>query len=39
MASFLSANKIAQQNKSFAEAEFIKGCMFDAISVMCPEVH
>ena len=29
------ANKIA---KSFAEAKFIKDCMIDAVSVVCPEV-
>ena len=32
------ANKIAKQNKSFAEAEFIKDCMIDAVSIECPEV-
>ena len=37
-ASFVLANKIAKQNKSFPEAEFIKDCMIDAVSVMCPEV-
>lgn len=37
-ASFILANKIAKQNKSFAEAEFIKDCMVDAVSVVCPEV-
>ena len=37
-ASFILANKIAKQNKSFAEAIFIKDCMSDAVSVMCPEV-
>ncbi|XP_068213843.1 general transcription factor II-I repeat domain-containing protein 2-like [Palaemon carinicauda] len=37
-ASFVLANKIAKQNKSFAEAEFIKDCMVDAVSVVCPEV-
>ena len=37
-ASFVLANKIAKQNKSFAEAEFIKDCMIDAVSVVCPEV-
>ena len=36
-ASFVLANKIAKQNKSFAEAEFIKDCMIDAVSVVCPE--
>ena len=35
--SFVLANKIAKQNKSFAEAEFIKNCMIDAVSVVCPE--
>ena len=37
-ASFVLANKIAKQNKSFAEAEFIKDCMVDAVSVVFPEV-
>ncbi|XP_068250678.1 general transcription factor II-I repeat domain-containing protein 2-like [Palaemon carinicauda] len=37
-ASFVLANEIAKQNKSFAEAEFIKDCMVDAVSVVCPEV-
>ncbi|CAI9725739.1 transcription factor II-I repeat domain-containing 2-like [Octopus vulgaris] len=37
-ASFILANKIAKQNKSFAEAEFIKDCMVDAVSVVCSEV-
>ena len=37
-ASFVLANKIAKQNKSFAEAEFIKDCIVDAVSVVCPEV-
>ncbi|CAI9729984.1 Hypothetical predicted protein [Octopus vulgaris] len=37
-ASFILANKIAKQNKSFAEAEFIKDCMVDAVSVVCPGV-
>ncbi|XP_029639488.1 general transcription factor II-I repeat domain-containing protein 2-like [Octopus sinensis] len=37
-ASFILANKIAKQNKSFAEAEFVKDCMVDAVSVVCPEV-
>ncbi|CAI9717817.1 Hypothetical predicted protein [Octopus vulgaris] len=37
-ASFILANKIAKQNKSFAEAEFIKDCMVDAVSIVCPEV-
>ncbi|XP_036357567.1 general transcription factor II-I repeat domain-containing protein 2A-like [Octopus sinensis] len=37
-ASFILANKIAKQNKSCAEAEFIKDCMVDAVSVVCPEV-
>ena len=37
-ASFVLANKIAKQNKSFAEAEFIKDCMIDAVSVVYPEV-
>ena len=37
-ASFVLVNKIAKQNKSFAEAEFIKDCMIDAVSVVCPEV-
>ena len=37
-ASFVLANKIAKQNKSFAEAEFFKDCMIDAVSVVCPEV-
>ena len=36
-ASFVLANKIAKQNKSFVEAEFIKDCMIDAVSVVCPE--
>lgn len=35
---FILANKIAKQNKSFAEAEFIKDCMVDAVSFVCPEV-
>ena len=34
-ASFVLANKIAKQNKSFAEAEFIKDCVIDAVSVVC----
>ena len=33
-ASFVLANKIAKQNKSFAEAEFIKDCTVDAVSVV-----
>ena len=37
-AGFILANKIAKQKKSFAEAEFIKDCMLDAVSVVCPEV-
>ena len=37
-ASFVLANKIAKLNKSFAEAEFIKDCIIDAVSVVCPEV-
>ena len=37
-ASFVLANKIAKQNKSFAEAKFSKDCMIDAVSVVCPEV-
>ena len=36
--SFVLANKIAKQNKSIAEAEFIKDCTVDAVSVVCPEV-
>ncbi len=32
------ANKIAKQNTSFAKAKFIKDCMVDAVSVVCPEV-
>ena len=36
-ASFVLANKIAKQNKSFEEAEFIKD-MIDAVSVVRPEV-
>ena len=35
---FVLANKIAKQNKSFAEAESIKDCTIDAVSVVCPEV-
>ena len=38
-ASFVSANKIAKQNKSFSDREFIKECMVDAISVVCPEIR
>jgi len=38
-ASFVLANKIAKQNKSFSEAEFIKECMVDATSVVFPEVR
>ena len=37
-ACFVLTNKIAKQNKSFAEAKFIKDCMIDAVSVVCPEV-
>ena len=37
-ASFVLANKIAKQKKSFAESEFIKDCMLDAVNVVCPEV-
>ncbi|XP_076056619.1 general transcription factor II-I repeat domain-containing protein 2-like [Oratosquilla oratoria] len=37
-ASFVLANEIAKQNKSFAEAEFIKDCIVGAVSVVCPEV-
>ena len=38
-ASFVLANKIAKQNKSFAaEADFIKDCIVDAVSVVCPVV-
>ena len=33
-ASFVLAIKIAKQNKSFAEAEFIKDCMVDAVNVV-----
>ena len=33
-ASFVLANKIAKQNKSFAEAVFIKDCMVDAVNVV-----
>ena len=33
-ASFVLANKIAKQNKSFSEAEFIKDCMVDAVNVV-----
>lgn len=36
-ANFVLANKIAKQNKSFAEAEIIKDCIVDAVSVVCPE--
>lgn len=32
-ASFVLANKIAKQNKSFAEAEFIQDCTVDAVDV------
>ena len=37
-ASLLLANKIAKQCKSFAETEFIKDCMADAVIFMFPEV-
>ena len=37
-ASFVLANKIAKQNKSYADAEFIKDCIVNAVSVVCPEV-
>ena len=37
-ASFVLANKIAKQNKSFADAEFIKECRVDAVSIVCPDV-
>ena len=37
-ASFVLANKIAKQKKSFAEAKFIKDCVIDAVSVVGPEV-
>lgn len=37
-ACFVLANKIAKQNKSFVNAEFIKDCMIDAVSVVCLEV-
>ena len=37
-ASFVLVNKIAKQKKSFAESEFIKDCMLDAVNVVCPEV-
>ena len=36
-ASFVLANKIAKQKKSFAEAKFIKDRIVDAVSVVCPE--
>ena len=37
-ASFVLAKKIAKQNQSSAEAEFVKHCMVDAITVACPEL-
>ena len=36
-ASFALANKIAKPNKSFAEAEFIKDCVVDVVTVVCSE--
>lgn len=32
------ANKLARHNKPFSEAEFIKDCISDAVSIICPEV-
>ena len=37
-ASFVLANKVKKQNKSFVEAEFIKDCTVDTVCVECPEV-
>ena len=37
-ASFVLAYKIAKSNKPFSDAEFVKYCMVDAITIVCPEV-
>ena len=36
-ASFLLAYKTAKENKPFAQAEFFKDCMVEAVGVVCPE--
>ena len=33
-----NASFVLAKNKSFAEVEFIKDCMIDAVSVVYPEV-
>ena len=37
-ASFVVAYKIAKGNKPFSNAEFVKDCMVDSITIVCPEV-
>ncbi|CAM1317975.1 EPM2AIP1 (predicted) [Pycnogonum litorale] len=37
-ASFVVAHRIAQRNKAFSDAEFLKDCMLDAVDIVCPEV-
>ena len=36
-ASFIVSYKLAKRNKPFSDAEFIKECMSDVASIMCPE--
>jgi len=37
-ASFVLAHNIAKGNKPFSDAEFVKDCIVDTISIVCPEV-
>ena len=36
-ASFILSYKLAKRNKPFSDGEFIKECMSDVASIMCPE--
>jgi hypothetical protein len=36
-ASFVLSEKIAKHSKSFGEGEFIKECLVDVVSLICPE--
>ena len=36
-ASFMVSYKLAKRNKPFSDGEFIKECMSDVASIMCPE--
>jgi hypothetical protein len=36
-ASFVVSEKIAKHSKSFGEGEFVKECLVDVASIICPE--